>query len=411
MNESKFAIVGGGMVAGYAAKQFADLGVKSGELTILSADTSVPYERPPLSKGFLAGRDAEESIRINSEDFYREHGIELKLGCQVTGVDPAQRKVSLKPGGEFRFDKLIVATGSRVRTLDIPGAQLANVQYLRTLDDSKAIRQRAQGVKRAVVIGGGFIGMEVASVLAQKGIETAMVLREDRIWKQFFSPEMSRFFESYYTARGVRFVKMATITELRGDGTVRSVVLGDGQTIAAEMVVAGIGVRPATELFANSGIEVADGVMVNEYLETSAPGVLAAGDVANYQDVLFRKRRRVEHWDNAVSQGQYCARALMGERTPFRHVPYFFSDVFDLSYEFWGDPSGADKIIHRGDLSSNSFSVWWLRQSAVVAAFVMNRPDDERDVASKWIESQQIVSVEKLADASSSVLAAVEVFH
>jgi NADPH-dependent 2,4-dienoyl-CoA reductase/sulfur reductase-like enzyme len=166
-----------------------------------------------------------------------------------------------------------------------------------------------------------------------------------------------------------------------------------------------------TELLATSGIEVADGVMVNEYLETSASGILAAGDVANYQDVLFGKRRRVEHWDNAVSQGQYCARALMGERTPFKHVPYFFSDVFDLSYEFWGDVAGAEEIVHRGDLSSNSFSVWWLRQSVLVAAFVMNRPDEERDVAPKWIESKQGVSAKRLADGSKPVLAAVEVPH
>jgi NADPH-dependent 2,4-dienoyl-CoA reductase/sulfur reductase-like enzyme len=233
-----------------------------------------------------------------------------------------------------------------------------------------------------------------------------MVVRDDRIWKQFFSLPMSRFFEDYYTARGVRFVKMATVKELRGDGTVSSVVLGDGQAIHGQLVVAGIGVRPITDLLANSGIEVADGVMVNEYLETSAPGIFAAGDVANYQDVLFQKRRRVEHWDNAVSQGQHCARALMGKREPFKHVPYFFSDVFDLSYEFWGDPSGANETIHRGDVSSNSFSVWWLRQKVVVAAFVMNRPNDERDVAPKWIESKQIVSTENLADAAKSILTA-----
>jgi NADPH-dependent 2,4-dienoyl-CoA reductase/sulfur reductase-like enzyme len=403
MNESKFVIVGGGMVAGYAAKQLVELGLKSGELAILSADTSVPYERPPLSKGFLAGKETEESIRINAEDFYREHGIEVKLGCRITAVDPAHKQLSLQAGGEFRFDKLIVATGSHVRTLEIPGAHLANVQYLRSLDDSKAIRRRAESVKRAAVIGGGFIGMEVAAVLAQKGIEITMILREDRIWKQFFSPEMSRFFEAYYTTRGVRFVKTATVKELRGDGTVSSVILGDGQSIASEMVVAGIGVRPATELLANSGIEMDDGVTVNEYLETSAAGIFAAGDVANYQDILFQKRRRVEHWDNAVSQGQYCGRALMGERTPFRHVPYFFSDVFDLSYELWGDPSVADKVIHRGDLSSNSFSVWWLRQTAVVAAFVMNRPDEERELAPKWIESKQRVSGEKLADAQTAL--------
>jgi NADPH-dependent 2,4-dienoyl-CoA reductase/sulfur reductase-like enzyme len=411
MAESKFVIAGGGMVAGYAAKQLVELGLKSGELAILSADTTAPYERPPLSKGFLAGRDTEEGILIKPEAFYREHGIDLKLDCPIAGVDPKTKRLSLLRGAEFGYDKLVVATGSQVRKLHVPGAGLANVQYLRTMDDSKAIRRRAQGLKRAVVIGSGFIGMEVAAVLAQQGLEITMVLRDERIWKRFFSPRMSAYFENYYAARGVRFVRTATVKELVGDGTVRSVVLEEGQTIDTEMVVAGIGVRPATDLLANSGIEEDDGVMVNEYLETSASGILAAGDVANYQDVLFQKRRRVEHWDNAVSQAQHCARTLMGERTPFRHVPYFFSDVFDLSYEFWGDPAGAEQIIHRGDPSSNSFSVWWLRQTVVVAAFVMSRPEEERDIAVKWIESKQRVSAAKLEDASISVLAAAQVPH
>src|SRR5258705_7515210 len=178
MSESKFVIAGGGMVAGYAAKQLVELGLKAGELAVLSADTSLPYERPPLSKGFLAGRDSEDSIRINPEDFYRNHGIEVRLGCEISGVDTQRRRLALRSGAEFGFKKLVVATGARVRTLDIPGAQLANVHYLRSLDDSKAIRQRAENVKRAVVIGSGFIGMEVAAVLAQKGIEVTMALRD-----------------------------------------------------------------------------------------------------------------------------------------------------------------------------------------------------------------------------------------
>jgi NAD(P)H-nitrite reductase large subunit len=190
MDESKLAIVGGGMVAGYAAKQLVELGMNPGELTIFSADTSVPYERPPLSKGFLAGKETEENVRINPESFYSEHGIEIRLGCRVTAVDPNRKHLSLASGGDFGFDKLIVATGSHPRTLTIPGAQLANVQYLRSLDDSKAIRQRAAGVRRAVIIGGGFIGMEVASVLAQKEIGTTMIMSEDCVWKRFFTPEM-----------------------------------------------------------------------------------------------------------------------------------------------------------------------------------------------------------------------------
>ena len=392
MNSARFVILGGGMVAGYAAKQLVESGLGPGDLAILSADNSVPYERPPLSKGFLAGRDSEESIRISPENFYREHGIELRLGCEISRVDPGRKRLTLAAGGEFGYDRLVIATGARARTLDIPGANLAGVHYLRSLDNSKSIRAAAGKAKRAVVIGSGFIGMEVAAVLTQPGLETTMVLRDERIWKAFFTPEMSAFFESYYEARGVQFVKRSTIRELRGEGAVSTAVLGDGRAIPCDLVVAGIGARPVTEFLDGSGVEVADGMMVNEYLEASRPDILAAGDIANYPDVLFGKRRRVEHWDNAVSQGQHCARALMGERAPFKHVPYFFSDVFDLSYEFWGDPAGAEETVYRGDLATSSFSAWWLRHGRLLAAFTMNRPDEERENAPKWIQSREPVA-------------------
>jgi NADPH-dependent 2,4-dienoyl-CoA reductase/sulfur reductase-like enzyme len=295
MNESRFVILGGGMVAGYAAKQLVELGLKPGELAILSADTSIPYERPPLSKGFLAGKETEDSIRINPEDFYRKQGIDVKLGCAVSAVHPQRKRLTLKSGGEFGFDKLIVATGARPRTLEVPGAKLRNLYYLRSLDDSKAIRSAAEDVKRAVVIGGGFIGMEVAAILSHKGIEVTMILSDDRIWKRLFSPQMSSFFEAYYASRGVRFAKSATVTELRGNAVVSSILLADGQTIPCDIVIAGIGVLPVTDMLTNSGIDIADGVMVNQYLESSRPDIFAAGDVANYEDVLFGKRRRVEH--------------------------------------------------------------------------------------------------------------------
>jgi NADPH-dependent 2,4-dienoyl-CoA reductase/sulfur reductase-like enzyme len=408
VSESKFVILGGGMVAGYAAKQLVELGLNQGELVIISADTSVPYERPPLSKGFLAGKDSEDTIRINSEVFYREHGIEIKLGCEVSSVNTSRRRLVLKSGGEVAFERLIIATGARPRTLNVPGAGLRNVHYLRSLDNSKFIRRSTESAKQAVVIGGGFIGMEVAAVLAQKGIGVTMILNEDRIWKKFFSPEMSTFFESYYAERGVKFVKSATVKELRGNGVVSSVALADGESLPCQMVVAGIGVVPATDMLAKSGIEIQNGVLVNECLKTRQADIYAAGDVANYPDVIFGKRRRVEHWDNAVSQGQYCARALMGDGTPFKHVPYFFSDVFDLSYEYWGDASGADEVIHRGDLASRSFSVWWLQQKHVVAVFTLNRPDEEREAAPKWIEEKRVVSREKLEDASARISNAVE---
>lgn len=405
MAGSKCVIVGGGMVAGYAAKQLVELGLKADELAILSADTAVPYERPPLSKSFLAGKDSEAAVRINPEEFYRDHGIEIRLGCRVTAVDPAHRRLSLAGGGEFPFEKLILATGSSPRKLTIPGADLGNVFYLRTLEDSKAIRQRAGGARRAVVIGGGFIGLEVAAVLAQKPVETTLVIQEDRVWKRLFTPEMSQFFENYFSARGVRLVKNAKLRQLQGSGVVKAVELANGSTIDCDLVVAGIGARPATDLLAGSGIEMADGVKVNEYLETNVPGIFAAGDIADYPDSIFQKRRRVEHWDNAVSQAQHCARALMGERTPFRHVPYFFSDVFDLSYEFWGDPTGAVQAVPRGDLASNSFSVWWVRNDTLAAAFVMNRPNEERDAAPLLIESGRRVQAAHFRDTARPIVA------
>jgi len=403
MTTSNLVILGGGMVAGYTAKRLVELGLKPGRLTILSADTAIPYERPPLSKGFLAGRDTEESIRINAAGFYRDHGIEVKLGREISGIDPERKLLFFKSGGEIGFNKLLVATGAKPRVLGIPGATLQNLFYLRSMTDSAAIRSAAAWAKHALVIGGGFIGMEVASVLAEKNIEVTMVLNEDRIWKKLFAPEMSGFFESYYRSHAVRIVKASSVTELRGDGTVRSAVLRDGESLACDLVVAGIGVKPATEMLAGGGLDIDDGVTVNEYLETSRPGIFAAGDVANFFDVIFRKHRRLEHWDNAVSQGQHCAQLLMGDRLPFKHVPYFFSDVFDLSYEYWGDTSGADTVIHRGDPSSRSFSTWWLRNGRLIAAFAMNRPDEERDVSPKWIETGQPVSPAVLKNASRPI--------
>jgi NADPH-dependent 2,4-dienoyl-CoA reductase/sulfur reductase-like enzyme len=215
---------------------------------------------------------------------------------------------------------------------------------------------------------------------------------------------MSQFFETYYSAHGVRFERNASIESFGGESTVQSVRLSGGREIATDMVVAGIGVKPVTEFLASSGIELSNGVVVNEYLETNLAGIYAAGDVANYNDVLFGKQRRVEHWDNAVSQGQHCARLLMGDRQPFRHVPYFFSDVFDLSYEFWGDTDGADQTIMRGDIATRSFSVWWMRGKQLVAAFVMNRPDDERTAAPQWIESKRATDGRELSDTSRGLL-------
>ena len=408
MNTTEYVILGGGMVAGYAAKEMVNCGLDPGKLAIISADSALPYERPPLSKSFLSGKDNEASLLINGRDWYREHGIEMRLRTVIEQVDPASRRIRSGSGEEFEFQNLLLATGARARQLDCPGNELHDVFYLRSLKDSENIRSRAVTAKQAVVIGGGFIGMEVASVLAQKKIQTTLVIREDRVWSRMFTPAMSAFFEQYYATRGVRIVKKGNIAALEGTEAARAVLLNDGQKISCDMVIIGVGAVPVTELFGGNGIAIDNGVVVNEYLEANHPGVYAAGDVANYPDPIFGTRRRVEHWDNAVSQGQHWARVILGDRQPFVHVPYFFSDVFDLSYELWGDSGGSTETVVRGDLNSSSFSVWWLKDKHLIAAFVMKRPDEERQIAPEWIKAGQTVSSEHLGNPNRSVLEAMQ---
>jgi 3-phenylpropionate/trans-cinnamate dioxygenase ferredoxin reductase component len=394
------------MVAGYAAKELVERGVKPGEVLIVSRDKALPYERPPLSKGFLAGKEDEQAIRINPDSYYRERGIDVRLETKVARVDPKTKIMVIASGGQIGFENLVIATGARPKKLDVPGADLKGVYYLRTIQDSKRIRDSVGSMDRVLVVGGSFIAMEVASVFAQKGIQTTMVMPEDRVWQRFFTPSMSSFFERYYSARGVRFAKHAKITELRGQGSVSSAAVEGSREIPCDMVVAGVGVEPVMDMLEGSGIETGDGVLVNEYLETNCSGVYAAGDVANFPDASSGRRRRIEHWDNAVSQGQHVARTLMGDRQPFVHVPYFFSDNFDLSWEFWGDVNEFDQTVERGDMKGTSFSVWWLRAGQVVAAFVMNRPDEEREAAPRWIERKQPVMADRLADPETPIASA-----
>jgi NADPH-dependent 2,4-dienoyl-CoA reductase/sulfur reductase-like enzyme len=399
MTRYKHLILGGGMVAGYCAKLYVERGGKAGDLAIVSGDDALPYERPPLSKGFLAGKDTEDAILINNADFYANNGIEVKLNTRVTSIDIAAKTLRTSSGDEYSFDKLNIATGAEARMLDVAGAASDRVLYLRSLADSKRIRERSAQAKKAVVLGGGFIAMEVASVLASRGMDTVLLVRENRVWSAFFTPEMSAFFERYYIDRGVRILKQSEITGIE-DGS--RAQLKNGDAVDFDLLVAGIGARPITDLAKGAGLPVDNGILVNEYLETRDANIYAAGDVANYPDMLFaNKRRRVEHWDNAVFQGQHLASALLGRRDPFVHVPYFFSDVFDLSYEFWGDPTAADRIVHRGDLQTNSFSVWWLSQNRLAAAFAMNRPDEERELAPELIRSRQAVSAERLRDSEA----------
>jgi NADPH-dependent 2,4-dienoyl-CoA reductase/sulfur reductase-like enzyme len=412
MNTYRYVILGGGMVAGYAAQQFVEQGLKPGELCIVSNEATLPYERPPLSKDFLAGKAELNEILINDETFYREHGIELRLSTLVTAVDFAGKRLETADGEAIDYEKLLIATGARVKTLGIPGADLDGVLYLRSPDDSRRIRERTSQAKRVVVVGGGYIGLETSAVLSQRGpgqadFSTTVILSGDTLLPRLFTPEMSAFFRRYYEARGVTFITNARASALRGDGRVESIALDSGQEVPADAVVAGVGVVPQVALFEGSGLDLdqCDGIVVNEYLETNLPDVYAAGDAVNYRDVIFNKQRHVEHWNNATEGGRHAARVMMGQREPFRQLPYFFSDEFDLSWEFWGDVEGFDQTVHRGDVEAAQFSVWWLKEKRVVAAFVMNRPDEERELAPQWIEAGQEVDPALLRQADESLSA------
>jgi 3-phenylpropionate/trans-cinnamate dioxygenase ferredoxin reductase subunit len=387
MKNYKFVVLGSGVAAGHAVKELVERKVEHGSIAIITADDALPYDRPPLSKGFLLGEKSPQDILIEDVDFYNDHGIEVRLKQPVMNVDFDAKRLECNPGGEVGYQQLLITTGSKVRRLESPGAELDELYYLRSLGDAQRLRQRIASGGRAAVIGSGFIGMEVASVLARKGVETTMIFPEDRVWKKFFTPEMSAFFQKYFAERGVKFMPNERAKAFLGTGKVERVHLESGREVPVDFVVAGIGVMPAHDLFVGTGLEMnREGIVVNESLQTNRLGVWAAGDVASYPDLIFGKRRRLDHWDNAVEQGKLAARNMTGAGETFLHVPYFFSDVFDLSYEFWGDTQGHDQVIYRGDITSSSFSAWWLKEGRLEAAFVLNRPDEERELAPKWIQ-------------------------
>jgi NADPH-dependent 2,4-dienoyl-CoA reductase/sulfur reductase-like enzyme len=402
-------ILGGGMVAGYAAKELIEQGIDGGRLCILSADNVLPVERPPLSKKFLAGQKDEDAVYINKPPFYTDNGIDVRLNTVVSGLDLSGRAVRLQSGDSIGYDRLLIATGTRPRRLSIPGADLPGLFYLRWLQDSKNIRAAWEGgARRAVILGGGYIGTEVAAVLTERGLDVTMVFPDEHLLQRVFTPEMAGFFEDYYRDRNVKLLPGQKAARLEGAGRVETVVLESGEPLRADMVVAGIGVEPVTDILEGTGLRIDDGVVVDEYLETGTPDVFAAGDVANFMDVVAGRQRRLEHWDNAVSQGEHAGRVLSGRREPYKHLSYFFSDEFDLSWELWGDAKQGRQVVYRGRIPSGKFSAWWLDESGgVVCAFVMGRPDEERDLAQQWIPRRTQVSPTVLADESKPLAAAV----
>jgi NADPH-dependent 2,4-dienoyl-CoA reductase/sulfur reductase-like enzyme len=312
-------------------------------------------------------------------------------------VDFETRMLRTTSREDIGFDKLLIAIGSRPRLLDVPGANRAGMYYIHSLDDARAIRALADSTQQAVVVGSGYLSIEMAASLRQDGLNVTLVVPEAHVLRDRFDmPELAEFFETYLKRNDVQVIRGTPVTSFGSNGQVSGAWLKGGQFVSGDFVVVETDTIPNTELFEGTGLSLDNGVLTNEYLEASVKNVLAAGDVANYYDTLFQTQRRIEQHDDAVAQARHTARVLTNRREPFSKVPYFFSQVFDKTWEFWGDSRGATSTVQRGSLADASFSQWWLRNGVLIAALVMDRPEEERDLAPQWILSQEEVPRELL---------------
>ena len=366
----KYVLIGGGLAAGQAAKQIR-VADRSGPIVLVGQEPHVPYDRPPLSKEFLRGEKPRAQLFFDPESFYRDRGIELMLGVAAEEMDTARKTIRLANGDVLAFEKALIATGGRPVRLRVPGADLPGVHYLRTLDDSAAIAAEAIPGRRAVIIGGGFIGLELAASLTQKGVRVAVVEAAPHAWARFADPTLAGFFQGYCARKGVAFHTGERVSEIRGEGRASAVVTQAGSELPCDFVCVGVGIVPSVELARESGLAVDNGVVVNELLQSSHPDVYAAGDVARYLDPVFGKRRRVEHWGHAEYTGQLAGRNMVGAREPYDLLTYVWSDIFDLHLEFAGDESEHDQVLVRGRLEDGAFTVLYLEQSALRAYFAI----------------------------------------
>jgi NADPH-dependent 2,4-dienoyl-CoA reductase/sulfur reductase-like enzyme/predicted acylesterase/phospholipase RssA len=394
-----FLLVGGGLASATAADTLRAAGA-GGSIAMLCAETSLPYHRPPLSKGLLINGPENTNLLIHDEAFYRERDIAVHPGTRAGRIDAGSRTVETTDGAQFRFGKLLIATGACVERLAVPGADLPGIHYLRTVSDALALHQGLAEARRAVVIGASFLGMELAAALATRGIATTLVVREQLVYEKLRSPEISAFFADYFRERGVEVVLGAGVESFAGANRVESVVTSGGKRVPCDLVAVGIGSRPETGFLEGSGIAVDGGIVVDQHLETSRPGIFAAGDVANFHDPIARTRYRSEHWDNAVKQGRIAAWNMLGERQSWRTISYFFSDVFDLGFNVVGSTEGAARRIVRGAVADRSFSVLYLDDHTLRGAFLLEQTFVETKAAGALIANRSNISAStaKLSD-------------
>ncbi len=371
MEKCTYLLVGGGLASARAAKQLKSSD-PSTSITILSVEPHLPYDRPPLSKEFMRGQKSEEDILLEKESFYAEQGINVLLGKRASSLNAKDKIATTEDGLEIGFEKALLATGGRPKRLPIPGAELDGVHYLRTIENSQAIAKEGVPGRRGVIVGGGFIGMEIAASLTQLGAEVTVIEMAPYIWSRFLDETTAKYFQSYYQDKGISFFTNESVQQLHGQGVVASVETKSGKRIECDFVCVGVGIDLNDELAKEAGLEVGNGVLVNEGMQTSHPDIYAAGDIANYYDPIFGKRRRVEHWGHAEYTGQLAAENMAGAGKTYDLLTYVFSDIFDLRLEFAGDETEYEKILIRGTFEENSFVVLYMKDGKLTAYLSVN---------------------------------------
>ncbi|HEX3908450.1 MAG TPA: FAD-dependent oxidoreductase [Mycobacteriales bacterium] len=372
--DTTFLIIGGGL-AGAKAAEGARTSGYDGRIVLVAEEATQPYERPPLSKGVLRGEAEPETTRVHDPAFYDAQSVELMLGESVDHLDVAARTAQLASGSSIAFDTALLATGAAPRRLDLPGTSLDGVHYLRTVGDSEQLSAAIRQAGRVAVIGAGWIGSEVTASARQMGADVVLIEPAALPLIHVVGERVGEMFRQLHADHGVDLRLGVGFTELRGNGSVAEVVLSDGRVEPADVVVIGVGVSARTELARDSGLTVERGVVVDEFLQSSAPGIYAAGDVAEAWHSRYQRRLQIEHWANALEQGPHAAANATGQHEPYTLLPYFFSDQYDLGLEYTGNSSPGDDVVIRGDLESREFIAFYHRDGVVSAAMPVNTWD------------------------------------
>lgn len=370
-----FIVIGAGHAGGQAAAALRSKGFE-GDIVMFGDEPYVPYERPPLSKQLLAGEIELERTYLKKPDWYADKNVDLRLNTRVERIERSSKTVVTQSGESVGYDKLLLATGARVRKINIPGADLGNIFYLRAIDDTLAIKDQMKPGAKLVVVGGGYIGLEVAAVAVKAGCDVTVLEGLDRVMNRVVAPEVSAFYEDVHREAGVKIVTGVGVTEFSGSGTVDSVTCADGSSYPADLVIVGIGVIANTELAEAAGLAVDNGIVVDEFAVTEDPDIFAAGDVSNHPNAILGRRLRLESVQNAVDQAKTAAAGMLGEPTSYAAVPWFWSDQFDLKLQIVGLSEPDDQVVVRGDPASRKFSVAYLRGGRFVAINAINNVKD-----------------------------------